>query len=126
MTEFLIILLVICVAAIPLITIIAMIIDLCKNKDIDYDLNDSAIDIKLDEPEDPQDKDLRNVIEKTYTENREIGNKKRKPGQKYTCTYLYGYQCAFRCKEKCECEAPELICDYMKEKSNTWKNEVEF
>lgn len=97
---------------------------MCKNKDIDYDLDDSTID--LNEPEAPQDKELTNIIEKAYNKNKEAREKKRKPGQKYTCTYPYGYQCAFSCKENGECEAPELICDYMKEKSSTWKNEVEF
>ena len=121
MTEFLIIMLVVCVAATLLIPIISTIIDLYKNKAIDYDSNDSTIDIKLDEPEDSQDKDLTNV-----TENKEISEKKRKPGQKYTCTYPYGYQCAFSRKENGECEAPELICDYMKEKTNAWKNQVKF
>ena len=36
----------------------------CKNKDIDYNSDDSTIDIKLDEPENPQDKELTNIIEK--------------------------------------------------------------
>ncbi len=126
MTEFLTILLVICVATILLVPVISIIIDMCKNKDINYDLDDSAIDIKLNEPEDPQDKELTNIIERAYNENKEVSDKKRKSGQKYACTYPYGYQCAFSCKENGECKAPELICDYMKEKSSTWKNKVEF